>query len=100
MLMVASGWGIFILGYALFLPSTDFDFETFESVDKGNNGLYLLASIGGLALNFYGGYQWWDASQQLAHLRSKRYDFTFAPAIIIPDSKSTIAYGAKVSIEF
>ena len=100
MLMVGAGWGVFILGHALFLPSTEFNFNTLETVNKGNEGLYLLSSLGGLGLNIYGGYQWWDASQQLGHLRAKRYDFSFAPTIIIPDSKSAMAYGAKVSIEF
>lgn len=98
MLMVGSGLGIFLLGLVLFIPSTEF--ENFEVVDKGNTGLFVLTSLGGFGLEVYGGYQWWDASQQLAHLRAKRYDFSFAPTIIIPDSKSAIAYGAKVSFDF
>ena len=100
MTMMGAGLGLSVIGYVLFLPSTELDLETFEFVNKGNDGLYTLTSLGALVLIMYGGYQWWDASQQLAHLRTKRYDFTFAPTIIIPDSKSAIAYGAQVCIEF
>lgn len=98
MLMYGLGLGIFVLGYALFLPSTEFENGVF--VDKGSGGLFALASLGSLGLQVYGGYKWWDASQQLGHLRAKRYDFSFAPTIIIPDSKSATAYGAKVSFDF
>lgn len=100
MIMVGAGVGLYILGIVLFLPSTELDLSTFEIVDKGNDALWTLSIIAGLGLEIYGGYQWWDASQQLALLRTKRYDFSIAPTIIIPDSESAIAYGAKVSIEF
>ena len=95
---IGAGLGLSVLGYIFFLPTTEFEDGVF--VNKGSPELYAMNSLGALILIGWGGYEWWDASQQLAHLRSKRYDFSFAPTIIIPNSKSAIAYGAKVSIEF
>lgn len=100
MLMVGAGVGLYILGWVLFLPSTELNLNTLEFENKGNDALWTLSILTGLGLEIYGGYQWWDASQQLALLRTKRYDFTFTPTIIIPDSKSAIAFGAKVSVGF
>ena len=100
LVMVGAGIGVYILGYVLFLPSTEFNLQTFEFEDKGNDALFTISIIGGLGLEVYGGYKWWFASQQLTQLRTKRYDFSIAPIIIIPDSESAIAYGAKVSVEF
>ena len=73
---VVIGIGLQVVGYVAFAPSIDE-----RGIDEGSPGLWLACVGTGAVLGIWGSYQWWSASQELAVLKGRRYDFTFNPGI-------------------
>jgi hypothetical protein len=69
-----------------FVPSITFEssvdsngYFTTNQVDHGSPALFYGLLVGGCIVGIIGGYQWWDAAQQLAVLKAKRFDVSLSP---------------------
>ncbi len=102
LIKMGAGLGLYVLGYAVFLPTTTYtyDWETGgDTKEEGNSTLFAISLIGGLVLELWGGYQWWDGAQTASRLKAKRYDIGLKP-MIRPDVNGNLRYALALQVEF
>lgn len=81
-ILVVGGIGVEVLSFAVFTPSTTITCSSTsgcKTKEEGNATVFWVGLIGGATVSIIGSYKWWDAAQQLGHLKSKRYDISLAP---------------------
>ncbi len=97
-LMVTLGLGLEVVGWLTYNPMDAIDWDTGE-YNESNNTLSWVCIGSGCVLSIWGGYKWWSASNQLGHLKAKRYDISLNP-VIFQNNKKSIGYGLCFNVDF